>query len=357
MSYSRIESDDLVISSDSITAPIWTGGNPTQTLFFTSSTQVASSTGLFYVDVYQTGSTLSGSEVQFSLEYGHINGSGSAYYNDLVPGASPSRTVYGQYRTLIYGDENSNFNFGSALTSSADIYVISINRARYKESLFPGTLNLYLSGSTGNTIQLTDNSKSVSVVSYSDAGRIYDIVSGSNGTINATLNSSGFSGNSGSYGKFLPDVGLIILNPRALSSPKVSGGIDLSVSTAADTNGQNPSRLYSAIQGSSGFALNSSETISSDYVFVRVKNSQFNYTTNPSMISGSGDFVYSSLINNPQTYITTVGLYNDNNDLLAVAKLSRPLVKDFTREALVRVKLDFSLLWFIGLEGLMSYMF
>ena len=39
--------------------------------------------------------------------------------------------------------------------------------------------------------------------------------------------------------------------------------------------------------------------------------------------------------------ITTIGMYNDSNNLLAVAKLSRPLLKDFTKEALVRVKLDF----------------
>jgi len=47
------------------------------------------------------------------------------------------------------------------------------------------------------------------------------------------------------------------------------------------------------------------------------------------------------MINAPQAYMTTVGLYNDNNDLLAVAKLSQPLLKDFTKEALVRIKLDF----------------
>ena len=39
--------------------------------------------------------------------------------------------------------------------------------------------------------------------------------------------------------------------------------------------------------------------------------------------------------------MTTVGLYNDVNELLAVAKLSKPLNKDFTKEALIRVKLDF----------------
>jgi hypothetical protein len=46
------------------------------------------------------------------------------------------------------------------------------------------------------------------------------------------------------------------------------------------------------------------------------------------------------MVNSPQTFPTTVGFYNDNSQLLAVAKLSRPLVKDFTKEALVRVKLD-----------------
>lgn len=46
------------------------------------------------------------------------------------------------------------------------------------------------------------------------------------------------------------------------------------------------------------------------------------------------------MIYNPQTYITTVGLYNDASELLAVAKMSVPLIKDFTKEALIRVKLD-----------------
>ena len=77
-------------------------------------------------------------------------------------------------------------------------------------------------------------------------------------------------------------------------------------------------------------------------MFVRVKNSEFNYSENPSFISGStGEVIYSNFINAPQTYITTVGMYNDMNELVAVAKMSRPLLKDFTKEALIRVKLDY----------------
>ena len=88
--------------------------------------------------------------------------------------------------------------------------------------------------------------------------------------------------------------------------------------------------------------MNSEETISSDFIFIRARNSEFNYSENPSFISGStGEVLFQSFINAPQTYVTTVGLYNDTNELVAVAKLSRPLEKDFTKETLVRVKLDF----------------
>ena len=66
-----------------------------------------------------------------------------------------------------------------------------------------------------------------------------------------------------------------------------------------------------------------------------------NYTTNPTVIDSNGNLLYTSLIYNPQTYITTVGLYNTEGDLVAVAKLNKPLVKDFTKELLLRVKLDF----------------
>ena len=100
--------------------------------------------------------------------------------------------------------------------------------------------------------------------------------------------------------------------------------------------------MFDAIVLGESFALNSEETITSDFVFVRARNSEFNYSENPSYISGStGEVIYDYFINNPQTYMTSIGLYNDSNELLAVAKLSKPLNKDFTKEALVRVKLDF----------------
>ena len=86
----------------------------------------------------------------------------------------------------------------------------------------------------------------------------------------------------------------------------------------------------------------SEEVITSNFVFVRARNAEFNYSQNPTFIDPTtGGVRFTDFITAPQTFITTVGLYNDNGDLLAVAKLSKPLKKDFTKEALIRIKLDF----------------
>jgi len=339
MSFKRIEQDDFVISADSISATLWTGANPTLTQFHTSSTQVAGSSGNYYTNVYQTGSTLANAEIQFAIAYGNRLGSGSTFFNSGVIGRSPTATTYGQYQTLVIGDENTNFAFGSV--TSSQFYAISIDRTRYKEKLFPGSLKLCLSGSSGS-ITLTDNSQVATSVIFNEAGRVYQIVSGSQGSVNTSKNVNGYSVNSGSYGWFLPDIATILLNPLALGDCLPSGGIGFIASQSYNSNGLNNQFLFAAISGSTGFSLNSEETISSDYIFVRVKNAEFNYSENPSFISGStGEVIYSNFVNNPQVYFTTVGLYNETNQLLAVAKLSKPLLKDFTKEALLRVKLSY----------------
>ena len=337
MAFKRLDPEDFLVSSDSITAPLWSTGVPALTQFYTSSIQAAGSSGNYYLSVYQTSSNLSTAQVQFDIAYGDALGSGSVWYNPIVPGNSYTKTVYGQYRSLILEDENSSFTFGigNNTYTTENFWVISIERANYKQSLFPGSLNLRLSGS-GGIINLTDNSLDDPVNQFIGATQVYQLISGSNGTA-GTLANSGYVLNSGSYGLVFPQLGTILLNPAAISQ-----SIQVAPSRSYNGAGLNTTTLYNAVSQSKFFALNSQETITSDYVFVRARNSEFNYSENPSFISGStGEVIYSSFVNQPQTYITTIGLYNDSNDLLAVAKMSRPLLKDFTKEALVRVKLDF----------------
>ena len=333
--FKRLESDDFVVSSDSITATLWSTDSPTLTNFYTSSVQEASSPGNYYLSVYQTASNEDAAAVQFNVIYCDPAGSGSSLYNSIVPGNSPTKTLYGQYRTLILEDENSNFVFGvgnNVLTGS-NFWAINFERARYKESLFPGSLNIMLSGS-GGKIQLTDNSNDTTVNTFIGASRVYQLVSGSNGS---AISGGGYVAGSGSYGLVFPDLGVILLNPAAISQ-----SINVAPNRTNNSDGFNNRILFNSINKGGNFAVNSQETLTSDYIFVRARNSEFNYSENPSFISGStGEVIYDNFINNPQTYITTVGLYNDSNELVAVAKISRPLIKDFTKEALLRVKLDF----------------
>jgi hypothetical protein len=96
-----------------------------------------------------------------------------------------------------------------------------------------------------------------------------------------------------------------------------------------------------------------SEFVPSQHYFVRVKNRDFNYSNNPTYVydgtetllngtkPSAGTIRNEEFYTDPKTYITTIGLYNDTNELVAVAKLSRPAVKSFENELLVKIRLDF----------------
>jgi hypothetical protein len=323
MSFSRYSQDDSVISSETVVRGLWTGDNYTLNTFFTGSSYTE-----YYLDVYNSTSSLTSSAIQFNIQYGHIDGSGSAPINSSVGGYSPSRIIYGQYRNLVYGTETENFSFDGGSTTAKQIYIINLARSQYKQYINPGSLNLQLKSGSA-VIRLTDDSNTTTLTRFIGENRVYYIISGSNG--NAYTSSAATT----YYGIILPDSGYMILDASGSLTPYIQAA------NLATSSVNNHLKLFAAVSSSGSFQLQSAETISSRYFFTRVKNSEFNYTTNPSIIDSNGNLLYNTLINNPQTFVTSVGMYNDNNELLAVAKLSRPLVKDFTKEALIRVKLEY----------------
>jgi hypothetical protein len=340
MSFVRYTPEDSVVSTEAIVRPMWSGDANVLSTFYTSSAITSS----FYLNVYANypgALTATTESVQMAIQYGNKYGSGSSYINNGVTTVLPdgsslttSRVVYGQYRTLLLGTESGSFEFGN--DNPNGIYIINVARNRYKEHIQPGSMTLKLKNGV-NEISLTDNSQISSTTNYTTAGTLYyTLISGSAGT------SATAATNASVYGYLYPDNDIMILNPTALSKSIVNGGISYNPTVnAPGTNNNIQAGIYQIMSGSSYFALQSEENVSSHLFFTRVKNQDFNYTTNPSIIDANGNLIYTTLINNPQTYITTVGMYNDQNELLAVAKLSRPLVKDFTKEALIQVKLDY----------------
>ena len=145
MTLIRFNTGDIVVKDEKVGVSTWTNNQNNLSSLHSSSAQnenTPTSSRAFFVEAYQIDPTGSQAEVQLALSYGNKAGSGSQDFTNDVgsKGLSAARTVYGQYRQLVFGDETQNFTFGRHTPD--DIYVININRSRYKQQLKLGTLNL-----------------------------------------------------------------------------------------------------------------------------------------------------------------------------------------------------------------------
>ena len=334
-----------------ISSPVWSGGATTLTSFYTGSAQSGSS-GNYYYDVFDKVGTDTTREVQFAVAYGHFDGSGSL---STVDGNNPSKAVYRQFRNICIKNANSDskFEFPENNTNVfKDIYVINVNRARYRERLDPGNWELHLGTGDPGLIKLIDDSGATSDSSVNASQRVFNVISGSIATGTAVSPAgeaaSSFNTAVGSYGLFYPELGLIILNATRLDQGTAASppGLALGTVESTGTNDDNSMKLYNKLiiagQGSGYFQSRREEQIKSSHFFCRVESDQYNWSQNPTYFTGTdAELTNSSFIQDPKAYITTVGLYNNNNELLAVAKLSQPLLKSRDREAVIKVRLDF----------------
>ena len=127
-----------------------------------------------------------------------------------------------------------------------------------------------------------------------------------------------------------------------MNANTVSVSGSLTMGSGSGTDGNNAGVLYNAIKRGSYFVSRREEQLNTTHYFCRATNQKFNFSNNPTFFTASdGALTNASFKNDPKAYITTVGLYNDTNELLAVAKLSKPILKSFSREAIVKVKLDY----------------
>ena len=340
--YKRFQEFDQVTNKvEVVTTGLWSGDTGSLTAFYTSSTQVAGTSGDYYYNVFNSADT---SSVQFAVAYGHKTGLGSISLANDDNSNLASKATYAQYRQILLEQDDEYFTFLSSSAAgthdSDDIYVINVARARYKEKMDAQNWSLSLSGSNGLFTFIDDSGKKFSDT-VGKAGRVFNVVSGSLNLglqSEATVNTSTASNGEG-FGLFYPDQGLIVLNPSAVADIV---GSEVSPVLDVDAEYQNHKLLWNAISAGGDFEARRTENVSTSHYFVRATNREFNYSNNPTYVTGSdGSFSESTFETDPRTFITTVGLYNDANELLAVAKTSQPIVKSFDKEVLIKVKLDF----------------
>jgi hypothetical protein len=339
--YKQLDEDSKMQDVAVVTSGVFQDGVSNITTFFTSSTQY-SNTGDYSIDIYRHDpSNNASASVQFGVTYGHVGGSGSLG----TKGATGDRTtaaVYGQINNLINPPNTSRFTF-SGNTSVDQVYAIVFNRARVREKLEPGGWELHLNAGTG-VVKLIDDSSTGPTTNQRNFAPEYNVVSGSlvgGTTINEVASSDSTNG---SYGSFYPSLGLILLNPKRLQVANASGGVGMATASGSNADNRNDRLLYNSIKSGAYFQAKRQEEVTSRHYFIRANAGQFNMTTNETYYTKSAAgtrLIIPGLRTDPKTYITTVGLYNDSNELLAIAKLSKPILKSKSREALIKVKLDF----------------
>lgn len=339
--------------------PIWSDSpsdadtNPESTLrlFYTSSVELAERESYYYYNIYgEDTSSNANAPVQFSLSFGSSQSIQLAHPDDEYRYTYPSRAVYGQHISQIIQNSTSFRSFARDISSSSSapyymkaVYFIDISRARLKDGIELSTWQLNLSGSGGSNGNLLTL---INPTTAEEGDEVVDIVTGDLSDYTGKLS---IAPEGQPMGVLYPERGLFVLDAAKIHDY---------INTASAANitawtGSGPGEytasvylndLYSLVSSGSYFRARTREMVQTTNYFCRAKNYEFNYSTNPTWVTGSTNEIIDEFYEDPKTFITTVGLYDgegESGQLVAVAKLSRPVPKSSDTEALIKVQLSF----------------
>ena len=333
--------EDRIIETTKVTAGYFSDGAGTLEGTNMVTASLTASQDKYYVNIQKDG----GTKDEFSITFGSKSGLGSP---DVV---GHTKAVYQYYADLLLFPEDietNGFQFDGSTTQDS-IWIIAAERANMKDRWNKKNWTLTLGGGGGaggtvdTTIKLTDDSDVVTNTP-TPVGERYNIVSGTLGSVHTPATSK-------TYGWFYPNFGILVLNGAELSAslPGEAAnngsltindeGIGFGVNTATDGTAFNHLKLANAVQSGSLVARSEEDQITTSY-FIRARAAHWNFSTNPTFITGS-DATFSNVdfTGNPQTWITTIGLYDTEDRLVAMGRLSTPVLKNASSELMAKVKL------------------
>lgn len=321
--------------------------------FYTQS--LTSNIKQYYMSVYNNSMISNDSKV-FDISYCHISGSGS-FLEENGGTLYPSKIMYKKYNILCNDDQKPFFSFKNEKKID-HLYVIEFNRNHFRDLIDPGNLQIslchFVSESVGGVPYTPTGSARVSASriytliddSYDDKEKIkytegvkdhYYLVSGSlkDGIYDEPT--------SNAWGVLFPKMGIVMLDADVLNT---SCSFQTGTGSLFENNTH---RLFFAISGASTprfdrqnveslFCRSSEEYLTETY-FCRLGKDEFNYTNNPTYLSGSDSQLrFFSFIEKPKTYLTTIGLYDKQGQLIAVGKTRNPMLKDSNTEYVIQVR-------------------
>lgn len=333
-----------------------------------SGNNIKSYTHGMFQSVYDYPITSASANQLFDMTAGFVAGSPGSSSIDTF--AKKKQNIYNQMAQVLVGydstgsvlmfDRDGDQATGLIADKFTSAFFINFNRLLTKDEIKKNSFKMTLGVATAyatpftNTCLISDASGSTNYKINSPTGEY------------GVLYASNFTGN-GSSTQTNKEVGLVFYQAGvAVISTNIfaqSGSNPITTSMSASQQGQlatfaamdatyaNVETLFesgsindinSAFRNRIGnISINNTTELNSTIHFCRVNHNDFNYSSNPTYLLGSKIVVKNKTSDAPVSYITTVGLYSPDNELLAVAKLSEPIKKDPTQELILRVRLDY----------------
>jgi hypothetical protein len=299
-----------------------------------SSSQV-NDLGGYFQTVYDASPTSSLSTPLFDLTFGYATGS---YYN-LVGSATSSNTektkIYRQMASLLLGNPDSMFQVNSK--NAKEAFFVAVRRSMMKDELKKGSITVELSGSnaagTSFTATITDTN-AASVFKQAVGGDYAPLYSSASSSLEV--------------GQVWYQAGVIVLRPNesfgdsgAIEAPFSGSGLARQLYNLMISG-----NINTLVDGFRNFTnkidFHNQTNLHSSIFFCRAYNNEFNYSSNPTFVDDNQRIRVTSGSNVMQTrtYVTTIGLYDENDNLLATGKVNKPIVKSFENESIFRIRLD-----------------
>lgn len=327
--------------------------------------------GMFQ-SVYDYPYLSSSSNQLFDMTIGFTAGSpGSGSANTFT---SKKVNIYTQMAQVLAGFDSTGSilkfdNDGDPATGNADskynsAFFLNFNRLLVKDEIKKGSFQLTLGVNTSSvspfnaTCLISDASGATNYKENSPTGEY--------GILYATNFSSGSAtGKTDQVGLLYYQAGVAVISTAIFAqsssnsvATSMSGNVQGQIKSGHVVAMRGTGSVYTDVQAlfASGsiddadaafrnrvqnLTFNNTTELNSTIHFCRVNHNDFNYSSNPTYLSESQIRVKNKTTDAPVSYITTVGLYSPDNELLAVAKLSEPIKKDPTQELILRVRLDY----------------
>tara|TARA_R110000824_G_scaffold237444_1_gene426202 strand:- start:545 stop:1693 length:1149 start_codon:yes stop_codon:yes gene_type:complete len=369
------EGMDKITSTEKVTTPYFAGGYTELTASNITTSSLSDTNETYFYGISNSNTVTT---EEFNIAFGSTNGYGAV---TAANKKNVNDAIYKHYASLLLTptEVTGGFFISSKGSSGAistgkdsEIYVLTARRSNMKDRLNKGNWTIALSGSGTATANLGPGG--VDILSLTDdsvnnnptatpAGDRYNIVSGALG-----VNITGQEASVKTYGHYYSDMGVLVFSATELSASIPGSGSQAGSTVQFSPTGRVSTNIGDQFRGF-GFPTNASDTVDrkvalrfvnclkplggklsfrdeedqvSAQYFCRVRSGQSNFSNNPTFVSGSNNELRNSKMRgNPQTFISSVQLYNPNGDMVAVGNLSTPLKKNFSSEATIKVKLTY----------------